>query len=84
MCWHAAAGTEQMLKGLRSFMSWTHPQVTVSEAESASDLPAYEVRGRAGFDHLHYSCLMFCAILSAHASQSQNQRINQIFQQSLA
>ncbi|CAL5221692.1 g3928 [Coccomyxa viridis] len=35
-------GTEQMLKGLRAFMSWTHPQVTVSEAESASDLPAYE------------------------------------------
>ncbi len=52
MCWHAAAGTEQMLKGLRSFMSWTHPQVTVSEVESPSDSPSYEVCGYAGFSHL--------------------------------
>ncbi len=59
MSWPGAAGTEQMLKGLRAFMSWTHPQVTVSEAESASDLPAYEVRGMLA--------LITCTIAASHS-----------------
>ena len=40
---YLAAGTEKMVNGLRGFISWRHPQVTVAEVESPSDLPAYEV-----------------------------------------
>ena len=38
-----AVGTEQMVKGLRGFVSWRHPQVAVSEVEPSDDLPAYQV-----------------------------------------
>ena len=65
-----------MLKGLRSFMSWTHPQVTVSEVESPSDSPSYEVCGYAGFSHLRHGCCMFFAFMGHKVISQARQHIS--------
>lgn len=38
-----AAGTEQMVRGLRGFVTWMHPEVTVAEIEKGSKSPVYRV-----------------------------------------
>lgn len=36
-------GTERVVNGLQGFVSWKHPQVTVSEISATSSTPVYQV-----------------------------------------